>query len=255
MIYLQKFLLTLIFSLCVLTWDGSVSHADAVDLKPNDVAAFFDDVVLGGKSSARIVKWTKAPIVRLEVIAPADNNFNEPKRVETPLTDYEFVARHIAQLRQLTGLPIRLLPRDMGIGGDIIITITPWHLVKTTGVTAAPDRLLRRLMGPGRCFFMLWPTAENGIRKAHIVINSKLDKNHISHCYLEEITQSLGLPNDSDRIRPSIFNEASRERSLSETDFILIRTLYDPRIRSGMDRETANSWASSIIEKAMMRTD
>lgn len=249
MITLRKFLPTLVLGFVLLISDDASSQVYAEEASPGDVAAFFEDVALGEKSTGRIVKWTKAPIVRLEAIAPTDGNYNEPKRIETPLLDYEFVARHIGQLRQLTGLPIRLLPRDIGEGGDIIVTITPWHLVKSTGVAAAPDRLLRRLMGPGRCFFVLWPTTENGIKKAHIIINSKLDEDHIKHCFLEEITQSMGLPYDSDRVRPSIFNEASRERSLSKLDFILIRTLYDPRIRPGMDRTTAKTWASSIIEK------
>ena len=255
MIILRLFLPALMVAVSLLTWAGGSSQVSANEANAEDVAAFFGDVALGDKSSARIVKWTKAPIVRLEVFAPSDNNYDEPKRIETPLSDYEFVARHIAQLRKLTSLPIRLLPRDIGEGGDIIVTMTPWHLVKTTSVATVPNRLLRRLMGPGRCFFVLWPTTENSIQKAHIIINSKLDENHIRHCYLEEITQSIGLPHDSDRVHPSIFNEASRERSLSKSDFILIRTLYDPRIRPGMDRTTALTWASSIIESAILRGD
>ncbi|MDA8637889.1 DUF2927 domain-containing protein [Rhodospirillales bacterium] len=255
MIILRTFLPTLVIGFVLLVWNGAVAEGSANEAHPIDLGAFFEDVALGSKSTGRIIKWTKAPIVRLEVIAPADGNYNASMRIETPLSDYEFVARHIEQLRKLTSLPIRLLPRDIGEGGDIVVTITPWHLAKSTGVAAAPDRLLRRLMGPGRCFFVLWPTSENGIKKAHIIINSKLDEDHIRHCYLEEITQSMGLPYDSDRVRPSIFNEASRERSLSKSDFILIRTLYDPRIRSGMDRTTAKTWASSIIEKEIMRAD
>lgn len=251
MTVIHKFFFGLIACVCLLIWDTAVSqtHADAAD--PKAVAAFFDDVALGEKSSGRIVKWLKAPIVRLEAIAPSENNYDEPVRIATPLADYEFVARHIAELRLLTGLPVRLLPRDISLGGDIVVTITPWHLARKTAVSAAPRRLLRRLMGPGRCFFVLWNTPESGIQKAQIIINSKLDKEHVRHCFLEEITQSMGLPFDSNRVRPSIFNEASLEASLSDTDAILIRTLYDPRIMLGMDRMTLNVWAPSIIEKMM----
>ena len=63
----------------------------------------------------------------------------------------------------------------------------------------------------------------------------------------------MGLPFDSDRVHPSIFNEASREAALSETDAVLIRTLYDPRLLLGMDGTTADVWARSIIERSMMR--
>lgn len=233
---------------------AAVSDARADQASLDDVVAYFNDVALGETSLGHIVKWTRSPIVRLEVIAPSDNNFDEPVAIETPLADYEFVARHIAELRLLTGLPVRLLPRDIGLGGDIIVTITPWHLVRSTSAATAPDDLLRRLMGPGRCFFVLWNTPNLGIEKAYVIINSKLDKDHLRHCFLEEITQSMGLPFDSNRVRPSIFNEASRESSLSKTDAILIRTLYDPRVVLGMDQATVNMWTPAIIEKMMSWT-
>ena len=249
--------LNIVIACCaILLMSGAVNsdeHAEAQTAA--DITEFFHDVVLGKAANGRIVKWTKAPLVRLEAIAPSPENYDQAVRVETPPSDYEFVARHIAQLRELTSLPIRLLPRGLAEGGDIVVTITPWHLVKSTGVAGAPKGLLRRLMGPGRCFFVLWTAPETGITKAHIIINSKLDKSHINHCFLEEITQSMGLPFDSDRVRPSIFNEASREAALSETDAVLIRTLYDPRLLLGMDGTTADVWARSIIERSMMRAN
>ena len=235
--------------------DAASSDQHAEESTAADITGFFHDVVLGKSANGRIVKWTKAPVVRLEVIAPSPENYDQPVRVETPPSNYEFVARHVANLRELTSLPIRLLPRGLAEGGDIVVTITPWHLAKSTAVAAAPQGLVRRLMGPGRCFFVLWTAPEKGITKAQIVINSKLDKNHINHCFLEEITHSMGLPFDSDRVRPSIFNEASREAALSETDAVLIRTLYDPRLLLGMDGTTADVWARSIIERSMMRAD
>lgn len=238
----------------VLLMSGIVfNSAHANEPTSAEISTFFNDVALGNKASGRIVKWTKAPVVRLEVLEPSSDNYDQAKIVETSKSDYEFVQRHIEQLRSLTSLPIRLLPRDIGEGGDIIVTITPWHLVRSTAVAAAPRRLLRKLMGPGRCFFVIWNNEQNSITKAHVIINSKLDINHIKHCFLEEITQSIGLPFDSDRVRPSIFNEASREPSLSETDAILIRTLYDPRIVLGMDYEAVNVWAPAIIERMMQR--
>lgn len=232
---------------------SSDQHAEAPTAA--DISEFFHDVVLGKAANGHIVKWAQAPVVRLEVLAPSSENYDQAVPAEIPPSDYEFVARHVAHLRELTSLPIRLLPRGLDEGGDIVVTITPWHLVKSTAVAAAPQGLVRRLMGPGRCFFVLWTAPEKGITKAQVIINSKLDKNHINHCFLEEITQSMGLPFDSDRVRPSIFNEASREATLSETDAVLIRTLYDPRLLLGMDGTIADVWSRSIIERSMMRAD
>lgn len=235
----------------------SASHAQLSNAQTStsELVAYFGDVALGKKAGSKIVKWTRPPIVRMETITASASNYDEIEISETNPADFEFLQDHVNHLRTLTGLPIRLLPRDLGVGGDIVITIAPWHLVRRTAVRDAPPGLLRRLMGPGRCFFVLWTAPKSGIKKAHIIINSKLDKRHIRHCLLEEITQSMGLPYDSDRLRPSIFNEATREPALSEYDSNLVRTLYDPRMTTGMDRAAAISIATAILKSATIRAD
>jgi hypothetical protein len=47
---------------------------------------------------------------------------------------------------------------------------------------------------------------------------------------------AAGLPNDSDRVFPSIFNDRSTDEFLSPLDVVLLRMLYDPRLKAGMDR-------------------
>ena len=54
------------------------------------------------------------------------------------------------------------------------------------------------------------------------------------HCILEEITQALGLMNDSTYFQPSIFNDHSRQQKLSPWDELVVRAHYDRRIRPGM---------------------
>lgn len=69
----------------------------------------------------------------------------------------------------------------------------------------------------------------------------------ISHCLLEEFTQSLGLPNDSDKLRPSVFSEKDKLQSLSLSDKILLSTLYHPRMMPSMKRNQALLVAKDII--------
>ena len=132
-------------------------------------------------------------------------------------------------------MSIRLMPRDIGSGGDIVVTVVPRTAMGQLPFPGVPEKTLERLMGPSRCFFLIWPNPDWSIQKARIVINSFLEEKHINHCFLEELTQSLGLPNDSERLRPSIFNETSMLTELSALDRILIRTVYDPRIDTGMN--------------------
>ncbi|MEQ8708841.1 MAG: DUF2927 domain-containing protein [Rhodospirillales bacterium] len=71
------------------------------------------------------------------------------------------------------------------------------------------------------------------------------------HCIYQEVTQALGLRNDSTIVEESIFNDRIVRHSLTETDRILIRTLYDERLRPGMDRRTAMPIALGIIAQHM----
>lgn len=53
-------------------------------------------------------------------------------------------------------------------------------------------------------------------------------------CVQEEMAQAMGLPNDSAEARPSLFNDSKEFALLTEHDAILLRMLYDPRLRPGM---------------------
>lgn len=68
------------------------------------------------------------------------------------------------------------------------------------------------------------------------------------HCIPEEITQVLGLTNDTPLIPDSLFNDNNTGlRDLSLSDRILLRTLYDRRIKPGMSAEEAMPIARTII--------
>ncbi|MBO6520507.1 MAG: DUF2927 domain-containing protein [Rhodospirillales bacterium] len=226
------------------------SSADSVP-PISDLRRFAEDVVIGAAPGARLVKWRRAPAIRLETMMPgprdAATGLAPPVPVETSNQHYTALQRHVRDLAALTSLPLRLMPRDIGTGGDIVITIVPRTLMGRLPFPGVPARQLRNLMGPSRCFFLIWPNKDWSANKAKIVINSLLDEDHITHCLLEELTQAMGLPNDSERLRPSIFNESSMLTRLSVLDRILIRSVYDPRIGTGMTLGAFREVAETII--------
>jgi hypothetical protein len=69
------------------------------------------------------------------------------------------------------------------------------------------------------------------------VIRSELPDLLRLSCLHEEIVQGLGLANDWQRARPSIFNDDEEFATLTTMDEQLLRMLYDPRLKPGM-RET-----------------
>jgi hypothetical protein len=64
-------------------------------------------------------------------------------------------------------------------------------------------------------------------------------------CIHEELAQGLGLANDSPAARPSIFNDDDEFSLLTSHDEMLLKMLYDPRLRSGMSATEARP----VLEK------
>lgn len=83
---------------------------------------------------------------------------------------------------------------------------------------------------------------------AHIFIGSEITGLLRKACLQEEIVQSLGLTNDSDEARPSIFNDDQEFAVMTEHDALLLRVLYDPRLRAGMGADQAMPIVRNILQ-------
>ena len=70
-----------------------------------------------------------------------------------------------------------------------------------------------------------------------------------SSCIHEELKQTLGLMNDDPDVRPSIFNDDQEFALLTEHDEILLRILYDRRLRPGMQADEARPLLPEIISE------
>jgi hypothetical protein len=81
-----------------------------------------------------------------------------------------------------------------------------------------------------------------------IIIVDTLGEKKIRHCIIEEITQVLGLDADSDILQPSIMSDTTPliDR-LPMNDKIMVRTLYDIRLKPGMTRDEAMPIVAKII--------
>lgn len=69
-------------------------------------------------------------------------------------------------------------------------------------------------------------------------------------CVHEEMAQAMGLPNDSPEARPSLFNDDLEFALLTEHDAVLLRMLYDPRLRPGMSSAEVRPLLPAIAEDA-----
>jgi hypothetical protein len=113
--------------------------------------------------------------------------------------------------------------------------------------TASEDEI-GKMIRTSQCFAKYY-TRKNEIVKAIAVFMDHTSRKEIRECVVEEITQVLGLANDSDKVNPSIFNDRSPYKELTEHDRWMLRMFYDPRITVGMEREQAIAMGRKILNE------
>lgn len=90
-----------------------------------------------------------------------------------------------------------------------------------------------------------------GYKGAVILIKAEHADLMRKSCIQEEMTQALGLANDSPKARPSIFNDDEEFALLTRHDELLLRMLYDPRLRIGMTVDVAHPIIQQIAQELM----
>jgi hypothetical protein len=181
-----------------------------------------------GREEKPLIKWEKA-----FVYSPSGT-----LQREQVLKFFNLMKR----IKQLTKLNMRMVQK--GEKASLIINFVP-------------QAALVKQMKPGiNCFGKI------GANKQYQIINGRAfipsdrpDKT--DHCLVEETVQLFGLTNDSTVLKNSMFNENSKRTSLSVSDQILLKALYDPRLKAGMTRTEAQPIVRQVIkdilEKAMKK--
>jgi hypothetical protein len=70
-------------------------------------------------------------------------------------------------------------------------------------------------------------------------------------CIHEELAQAMGLANDSPSARPSIFNDDDEFALLTNHDELLLKMLYDPRLKAGMTLSEATPIIRTITTELL----
>ena len=220
---------------------------------------YFDTVIFQSefktaKPSTIIKKWTGPLRVAIrsfdEITVEKDGReVSRLNQVKVKKPHIRFIQKHLNSLIKAIGLKTEDAKKS-GKPSNFIINFVPRRQMGNPHLAKANPKLLKRMAAEGGCFFLLWADRISGnISRAVIVVNSERLLIRINHCLLEEMTQSLGLPNDSNMISPSIFSDRSRRTDLTRTDLIILKTLYDPRMKAGMAKEKALSLAREIIQE------
>lgn len=203
----------------------------------DDIVDYFDTIVFGSEldpafASNVIAKWQKKTItIGLQ-------------RGITPQL-LGFIKTHVAELQKYT--PLKFSGTKDPANADIQMLFV--HKFEMDKIPVPPEyrAAMQKAAFNSNCYFLTWKSPPSRIVKAVIAIDIDKDAPTLNSCLLEELTQSLGLPNDSDLLRPSIFSDHDQLTTLAPQDRLLLHTLYDPRMKAGMSHEEALKTAREIL--------
>ncbi len=160
--------------------------------------------------------------------------------------DKATVSSFVQRLETVTSHPISITARRANfhvlvMGKDDQAQLATRLKQIIPGITTSTLGLFTNLPQDIYCLVAAFPTdaSSNDYRTAVALVRTEHPDLLRKSCYHEEISQGLGLANDSPDARPSIFNDDEEFALLTTHDEALLAMLYDPRLRIGMTLDEA----------------
>lgn len=220
-----------------------------IALTPEKLAEDFVEVALhdeylrqGGKLISRptpapLRRWQQPVAIRLEFgdsVAPVQRN-----------RDRAEIADVAARLQRVSGHPVGLT----GAAGNFQVLILsederraigPRLASLVPGIPEGDIAALRDLVPQNYCTVFAYSSGNSPVySQAVALVRAELPPRLRRSCMHEELAQGMGLANDSPRARPSVFNDDEEFAYLTRHDELLLKILYDPRLRPGMTEAEA----------------
>ena len=207
--------------------------------QPDFILNAFSEVALKneyGPDDGRIKKW-QAPIN-----VWIDHQVGDQKLHE------ELLLWHINHLADITGHPMRLVKRRQQ--ANVHFTYTQFEKMQQSARKQLGKKA-ETVLYSTLCLAQVTTGPNNQINQARIIIPVDQARMHgkLVSCIVEEMTQILGLVNDSNAVYPSIFNDRTPNELLSGLDYLLLKILYAPDMHAGMNKTTALNLARKVIDE------
>ncbi|MEO1140628.1 MAG: DUF2927 domain-containing protein [Pseudomonadota bacterium] len=222
------------------------------DLKRNFIRiAFFDEYqrdqgLIPSDGSPRLLKKWLVPI-RIGV------EFGRNAPIENQATDKAKLVAYVKRLSRITGHPITVTNNNpnfvvMFMSNDDADQARETALKMIPSIAQSNLVFFNNLPRSTECFVVA-AGFENEYewRVAVAHIRTELADLQRLSCIHEELAQGLGLANDSPNARPSIFNDDDEFALLTTHDEELLRLLYNPALRAGMELNEARPIISRIL--------
>ena len=223
------------------------------------IALFDEYTVVDGRLVGRptptvLRRWTAPVRMRMEF----DDLVPPPQRSQ----DLRDVREYAERLGDLTSHPVRMIDPDRPASEANFHVLVLHEDTRrdyggrlrelVPGIDDLTVRTITEMPTSVSCLVVAFTReGTNSYRDAIAVVRAELPELTRLSCYHEELAQGLGLPNDSDDARPSIFNDTEEFALLTRHDEMLLRMLYDSRLRPGMDAAEARPILRRIASEFM----
>lgn len=214
---------------------------------PNYIINSFVEIALNNEYSTRaspLRKWQQPIYYSIE-------HRTADKELHQKITEL-----HLAHLSEITGLKISRAQGNKLANLKIIFS-TEKQLEQELkhDFLLADQQQINQLTRHSVCLANFSTATNNSISRAIVIIPVDRARAHakLLSCVVEELTQVMGLPNDSDKVYPSIFNDKSHDDYLSGLDYLLLTLLYDHRMKIGMNSSQVKYNLQRIMQEPAFR--
>lgn len=217
--------------------------------------ALFDEYVADGTelraeaTMSRLRRW-ESPI-RMDV------RFGDTVPAKQKVRDRNAVAAYGARLSRLTGVPITQTAEE---GNFSVLILNEddrrgFESELRRMVPGIAESSVRAFLNPPRstlCLVIAFSQDGGSTysRAVALIRGEHPDLLRLA-CIHEELAQGMGLANDSPQARPSIFNDDEEFGLLTKHDELLLKMLYDRRMRPGMSAVEAAPIARDIAAELL----
>ena len=198
---------------------------------------------------------TESRLRRWEMPIRVGVRFGPSVAPDRQATDRARITSFVARLAQITGHPMSVDDRNPNffvyvVSEDEREALGPMINAALPGLS--PSDVAGITAMPRSTYCLVYAMAEGNsgaYTRAFAVIRAEHPDLLRLSCLHEEMTQGLGLPNDSPKARPSIFNDDEEFALLTDQDEMLLRILYSPELRPGMSAAEARPIVETLARR------
>lgn len=206
------------------------------------IALFEEYAKVGGQMVARqtpsyLHRWEEPVRVKVE--------FGPSVAANKRAADHVRIKSLVSRIALATGHPVSEVAENPNFH-VFVVNENERHALKprlreiVPGISDAAVMKVTRMPRSHYCIAFAWDPEDTGTyRKAVAIVRAEHPDLMRLSCLHEEIAQGFGLSNDSPMARPSVFNDDEEFGLLTHHDMLLLKMLYDDRLKPGMTVEEA----------------